>query len=212
MSVVETLGGAASGLPASPLVRRMGWRPSRAVLATAAPLALLGLWQAVSTLGLVAPQILPAPSRVAQTFLELAADGELLAAARISAWRLSVGLALGATLGFAFGILLGASRRAEEWLGPSFRAIAAVPALGWIPLLILLVGIDEMLKIIILTKACFVPMAIATRDAWRAVPGDAQKLLATGLRPLPQGNPAELAAWTSLCRVVLNLQETITRY
>lgn len=50
------------------------------------------------------------------------------------------------------------------------------------------------------------------RDAWRAVPEDAQKLLATGLRPLPQGDPAELAAWTSLCRVVLNLHETITRY
>jgi hypothetical protein len=50
------------------------------------------------------------------------------------------------------------------------------------------------------------------RKAWRAVPGDAQKLLATGLRPLPQGDPAELAAWTSLCRVVLNLHETITRY
>ena len=50
------------------------------------------------------------------------------------------------------------------------------------------------------------------REAWQAVPGEARKLLATGLRPLPLGDPAELAAWTSLCRVVLNLHETITRY
>ncbi|HRJ07192.1 MAG TPA: PSD1 and planctomycete cytochrome C domain-containing protein [Prosthecobacter sp.] len=51
------------------------------------------------------------------------------------------------------------------------------------------------------------------RAAFQAAPQDAQKLLATGLRPLPEkAGPAELAAWTSLCRVVLNLHETLTRY
>lgn len=50
------------------------------------------------------------------------------------------------------------------------------------------------------------------RSAFRSSPGDAQKLLAIGLKPAPQGDAAELAAWTSLCRVVLNLHETITRY
>lgn len=32
------------------------------------------------------------------------------------------------------------------------------------------------------------------------------------LAPEPTGDKAELAAWTSLCRVLLNAQETITRY
>ncbi len=145
-------------------------------LALIAPMALVLLWQVASSTGLIAPQILPPPSRVAQTFVELARDGDLMAAIQISAWRLILGLTLGGALGFLFGILLGASRQADEWLGPSFRAIAAVPALGWIPVLILLVGIDEMLKIIILTKACFVPMTIATRDAWRALPRDYAEL------------------------------------
>jgi sulfonate transport system permease protein len=172
MSVAETSGVVvvADTAVAPPLLRRLSWHPPRTALVVATPLALLGLWQAVATLGLVAPQILPAPSRVIRTFVELAADGDLATAARISAWRLAIGLALGASLGFLFGILLGVSRRTEEWLGPSFRAIAAVPALGWIPVLILLIGIDESLKIIILTKACFVPMTIATRDAWQNVP------------------------------------------
>ena len=40
----------------------------------------------------------------------------------------------------------------------------------------------------------------------------AQKLLTTGQKPLPQGmNGAELAAWTSVSRVILNLHEAITR-
>jgi hypothetical protein len=39
----------------------------------------------------------------------------------------------------------------------------------------------------------------------------AKKVLAVGDAPAPKDNPAELAAWTSVCRAVLNLHETITR-
>ncbi len=42
---------------------------------------------------------------------------------------------------------------------------------------------------------------------------EARKLLAIGNAPNPPGlAPAELAAWTNVCRVILNLHETITRY
>ncbi|MEN3941827.1 PSD1 and planctomycete cytochrome C domain-containing protein [Prosthecobacter sp. SYSU 5D2] len=50
------------------------------------------------------------------------------------------------------------------------------------------------------------------RQVYHTAPEDAQKLLTTGLRPAPTGDLPELAAWTSVCRVVLNLHETITRY
>lgn len=50
------------------------------------------------------------------------------------------------------------------------------------------------------------------RDGFKAAPEDAKKLLSTGLKPPPAGDPVELAAWASLCRVVLNMHETITRY
>jgi hypothetical protein len=44
-------------------------------------------------------------------------------------------------------------------------------------------------------------------------PQDAAKLLKVGLASAPKDPPGpELAAWTSVCRVVLNLHETITRY
>jgi hypothetical protein len=51
------------------------------------------------------------------------------------------------------------------------------------------------------------------RAHYRANTEDAEKLLKVGLAPQPATkDKAELAAWTSLCRVVLNLQETVTRY
>ena len=50
------------------------------------------------------------------------------------------------------------------------------------------------------------------RAAYRADPAAAKELLKVGLTPLPaQADPAELAAWTHVTRVILNLHETLTR-
>jgi len=51
------------------------------------------------------------------------------------------------------------------------------------------------------------------RSYYKANPDDAKKLIAVGIAPTPTSpDAAELAAWTTVCRVVLNLHETITRY
>jgi hypothetical protein len=50
------------------------------------------------------------------------------------------------------------------------------------------------------------------REHYRANLPEAQKLLDVGNAPTPGGEAAELAAWTSVARVILNLQEVITRY
>ena len=50
------------------------------------------------------------------------------------------------------------------------------------------------------------------RDYYREHADAAGKLLKIGYAPPTQGDPAELAAWTNLCRVILNSQEAITRY
>ncbi|MGE3313371.1 MAG: DUF1553 domain-containing protein, partial [Limisphaerales bacterium] len=49
-------------------------------------------------------------------------------------------------------------------------------------------------------------------EAYRADPQSAQAFVKTGFSPVPEGlDPAELAAWTHVARVLLNLHETITR-
>jgi mono/diheme cytochrome c family protein len=53
----------------------------------------------------------------------------------------------------------------------------------------------------------------AQRAYYRGQPQAAEKLLRVGHAPEPRSAGAsELAAWTQVCRVVLNLHETITRY
>ncbi len=52
------------------------------------------------------------------------------------------------------------------------------------------------------------------RGIYQKTPADAEAFLKTGLSDPGTGHapPAELAAWSQLCRVILNLHETITRY
>lgn len=51
------------------------------------------------------------------------------------------------------------------------------------------------------------------RDEYAKEPANAEALLKVGERAVPaDANKVELAAWTSVCRTILNLHETITRY
>ncbi len=53
----------------------------------------------------------------------------------------------------------------------------------------------------------------AQREHYGADKDEAVKLMHVGIFPISGGtSPTELAAWTQVCRVILNLQETITRY
>ncbi|MDO1583840.1 ABC transporter permease [Rhizobium oryzicola] len=140
------------------------WR-SRAVglaVALVLPAALLILWWAASDRGWLAAQILPHPLDVYQTLRDMVASGELLYHTAISLRRVLIGFAIGAGFGLALGIAMGLSETVEDYVKPLFLAFAQIPTLGWIPLLMLLVGIGETLKIIIITKGALVPMTLNT--------------------------------------------------
>lgn len=134
------------------------------------PLALLSLWQAASAHEWVAPQILPAPFVVWSTLLEQFASGDLLSNVGISLQRIALGFAIGAVLGLTLGACMGLSQRVEEYLGPSFRGLSQVPVLGFIPLAMMLFGIGEALKIVIIAQASLVPVALSTLKGIRSVP------------------------------------------
>lgn len=139
-------------------------------MALLVPLALLLLWTLGSQRGWLPQQILPPPPFVWQTFLDLMASGDLAQHAAISAVRVFTGFAIGASLGLAIGIAMGLSPTFEDYVKPLFTAVAQVPTIGWIPLLMLFLGIGETLKIVVIAKAAFFPMAINASAGIRAIP------------------------------------------
>jgi len=126
------------------------------------PLALLLTWYLASAFEWLPPQILPPPAMVVSTFVELVQSGELGDNLWISLWRVLVGFAAGGAAGLALGIAMGLSPRIRDYLYPSFRLVAQVPSVGWLPLLMMLVGIGEALKIILIAKAAGMPIAMNT--------------------------------------------------
>jgi len=142
----------------------------RVAAALVVPLVLLLLWTLGTRHGAVSRLVLPAPETVWNALLDMAGSGDLLENTRISLLRVVLGFSAGAVLGFALGVLMGLSRAAEDAIKPLFTALAQVPAIGWIPLLMLLVGIDEALKIIIIARAALVPVTLNTLAGIRNVP------------------------------------------
>lgn len=151
------------------LVQPLAWLGGKAV-ALLLPLALLLLWHTAVSRQWVSAQILPPPALVLQTFLDLARSGDLWFELSISLQRVLLGSLLGGLAGLALGLLMGLSRQVEAYLWPLFQAISQVPVLGWIPLLMMLVGIDEALKYLVIAKAVLVPMTINTFAGIRNIP------------------------------------------
>jgi sulfonate transport system permease protein len=145
-------------------------RPSRILLPLVLPGLVLVAWQIVTVRGLLPVQILPPPAMVFATLVDLIRDGEIAANLKISLWRITCGFVIGSSLGLVFGTIIGVSRTADDYLGPLFRALAQIPSLGWVPILILIFGLDDMLKYLIIAKACFVPTTLATSQGIRNIP------------------------------------------
>lgn len=149
-------------LPGSQAAAQAGRRLGGLGLALLLPAAILYLWQLAATHEWVTPLLLPAPAMVLQALVDLHASGELWEHLGISLGRVGWGYLAGVALGLTLGAAMGLSKTVEAYLMPSFKAVSLVPVLGWLPLFIMLIGIEESLKVLIIAKAVIVPVTINT--------------------------------------------------
>ena len=122
------------------------------------PIALLVLWQLVTSAGIYSRSQLPAPLDVYRAGRQLWQLHDLWPHVRISSIRVGEGFAIGALAAIALGLLVGLSRTAEEMLDPTIQAIRTVPSLAWVPLFVLWMGIGEEPKIVLIAVGVFFPV------------------------------------------------------
>ncbi len=111
--------------------------------------------------------MLPPPAFVWDTLRDLATSGDLWLNTRASLQRVLVGFALGSLLGLLLGTAMGLSRRLEAYVLPTFNALVQIPVLAWLPFVLLIVGIGEPLKYILIAKAALVPVTLNTLQGFR---------------------------------------------
>lgn len=134
------------------------------------PIALFILWQLGTEHGWIAPQTLPPPQMVWDTFVSMLYSGELAQHITVSVMRVVVGFSIGGLLALLLGVAMGLSQTIKEYLYPTFKLISYIPTMGWLPLLIMVFGIGESLKFVLIAKATFIPVVLNTYQGIRNVP------------------------------------------
>ncbi len=133
----------------------------------------LGLWEVTARLNLLPGHFfLPPFSEVLSQFYVLSVNGVLGKNFLSSLVRVLAGFLAGSTAGLIVGTLMGWRSTIDKSFSPIISLFYPIPALGWIPLLMLWVGINEMLPIILIFICSFFPMLYNTITGIKTVDRD----------------------------------------
>ncbi|MDI2098691.1 ABC transporter permease [Ruicaihuangia caeni] len=125
------------------------------VLAIATPVFFLVLWELAALLGLIDTRFFPAPSSIARTGVNLVQDGVLLESLAVTLRTLMVGLIVGNVIGTVVGVSMGLIRPLRASLDPLLSGLYTVPKLAILPLLLLMLGLGEMPRVIVVAIGSF---------------------------------------------------------
>jgi ABC-type nitrate/sulfonate/bicarbonate transport system permease component len=157
------------------------------------PILLLALWEGAVRLNWVDARFFPAPSTVGVALWNLIANGELLgkfwllpAKVRAGDWagvlkvleeghlwvslfRIFAGFILGAIPGVILGVVMGMNRTIRVALDPVISAVYVLPKIAILPLVMLVFGIGELSKVVIVGIASFFLVLINTTAGVRDI-------------------------------------------
>ncbi len=123
----------------------------------------LGTWEIIARLDLMPGQFFFPPfSAVVMEFWYLAVSGVLGRNFFSSLIRVLIGFSAGSIAGLFIGIIMGWNNIANKALNPIISLVYPIPALGWLPLLMLWFGIGEILPIAIIFICSFFPILYNT--------------------------------------------------
>jgi len=134
------------------------------------PLTVLVAWVLVTRNELLSAQLLPPPQMLFETWLDMQRSGELADNMKVSLARVMLGFLLGAVTGFLLGTVMGVWRNVDHYLSPLFNCLRQIPIVGWLPFFILLLGIDELFKIVFIAVGTLIPVAVKTLEGVKGVP------------------------------------------
>jgi sulfonate transport system permease protein len=147
------------------LLSRLAWPMLGLVL----PVTLAVGWEIVVDLGLSSGRLLPPPSVIFDTFLDLASTGELQAHTIATVARVAAGFFFGVVAGTIVGAIAGYSLLTHRLIDPTLQGLRAIPSIAWVPLFILWFGIFEASKVILIAVGVFFPVYLGVMGAVMSV-------------------------------------------
>ncbi|MCP4328619.1 MAG: ABC transporter permease subunit [Alphaproteobacteria bacterium] len=142
-------------------------------ISIATTIFLLFLWWFTTNMGWIQPLFLPSPETVIGRFWQVSneefAGGTLWQHTWQSLYRVFFSFFLACVAAVPVGIAMGVNRVARGIFDPPIEFYRPIPPLGYLPLTIIWLGIDEEQKIVLIFLAMFAPMALAARAGVRSV-------------------------------------------
>jgi sulfonate transport system permease protein len=155
----QTTPAAATAPP--PRLRRL----ARPLLGLVLPLSVALAWELVVWTGWSNGRLVPPPTKVFATIVELVRSGELIRHIMATLTRVAVGFGFGVIAGTLLGAISGYWGLARRLLDPTVQALRAIPSIAWVPLFILWLGIFETSKVALIAVGVFFPVYLGVMGA-----------------------------------------------
>jgi NitT/TauT family transport system permease protein len=140
------------------------------IFAIAGLLLPLALWWIASSSGWMDKVFLPSPGDVVTRIGTWFSQDNLLRDIWISTYRVTAGWLLSAVIALPLGLFIGTYRPIQALFEPLMDFIRYMPAVAFIPLVMIWVGIDESSKIAIIFIGTFFQMVLMMAEDVRRVP------------------------------------------
>jgi len=131
-------------------------------------LILLCLWTGLSLY--LGAHIIPRPGDVLQLFFKLLLSGELLIHSGASILRLFIGITAALILGIPLGILAGTRTWWKRLFAPLVYLLYPLPKIAFLPVFMVLFGLGNLSKMILLFSVVFFQIILAARDGVKNIP------------------------------------------
>ena len=152
-----------------PMRKPLSRRPYLALVGCGLTLPLLAWWVA-ATFGGADPVFLPGPLQVLTRLHLWYTDENLLDDLTISMVRVVSGWLLSAVIALPLGLYIGTYARVQALLEPLTDLVRYMPAVAFVPLIMLWVGIDEQSKVAVIFIGTFFQMVLMAPEDVRRVP------------------------------------------
>ena len=130
------------------------------LISVASPLILIALWEVCVRTGMFDARFFPAPSQVFATLVTLVENGALWKNTAATLERLLWGMLLGGIPALLLGVAMGLYRPLRAVFDPLVAATYPIPKSAIMPLILLIFGLDEASKIVMVAIGVFYPVLI----------------------------------------------------
>ena len=130
----------------------------------------LGAWEWLIYKKALSALFFPAPTTIAQTIVQLIKTGALSSHLGPTLSRQFLGFGLGGACGLLMGLAAGWFPQLRKIIDPFIAAAHPVPKIAVFPLIMIIFGLGEISKVVIIAIAAFFPMVINTMAGVRQIP------------------------------------------